>query len=72
MSAEKTTQDRLLDLELHLAEVMRVNDDLSSIVASQQKEVERLSKLVQLLVQREAEREAEGGEYIADQRPPHW
>jgi len=24
------------------------------------------------LMQREAERESEGIEYVADQRPPHW
>jgi hypothetical protein len=25
-----------------------------------------------MLMQREAERESEGIEYVADQRPPHW
>ena len=72
MSNDKTTEARLIDVETHLADMIRVNDDLSLIVAKQQKELDRLGKLVQLLVQREAERESDGGEYIADQRPPHW
>ncbi len=72
MSNDKTTEARLIDVETHLADMIRVNDDLSLIVAKQQKELDRLGKLVQLLVQREAERESDGGEYVADQRPPHW
>jgi SlyX protein len=68
----KPTDQRLTDIEIHLADVIRVNDDLSLIVAKQQKELDRLGKLVQLLVEREAEREADGGEFVADQRPPHW
>jgi len=50
----------------------RVNDDLSDIVAQQQTKIARLEKRVDLLMAREAEREAQGGEYLADQRPPHW
>lgn len=72
MSNDKTTEARLIEVETHLADMIRVNDDLSLIVAKQQKELDRLGKLVQLLVQREAERESDGGEYVADQRPPHW
>ena len=68
----KPTDQRLTDIEIHLADVIRVNDDLSLIVARQQKELDRLGKLVQLLVEREAERESDGGEFVADQRPPHW
>ena len=68
----KPTDQRLTDIEIHLADVTRVNDDLSLIVAKQQKELDRLGKLVQLLVEREAERESDGGEFVADQRPPHW
>lgn len=68
----KPTDQRLTDIEIHLADVSRVNDDLSLIVARQQKELDRLGKLVQLLVEREAERESDGGEFVADQRPPHW
>ncbi len=68
----KPTDQRLTDIEIHLADVIRVNDDLSLIVAKQQKELDRLGKLVQLLVEREAERESDGGEFVADQRPPHW
>lgn len=63
-----------LDLvEERLAHLMRSVDDLSDIVAAQRKELDRLNRLVGLLVEREAEREALGGESpSANQRPPHW
>lgn len=59
-----------LDLvEERLAHLMRSVDDLSDIVAAQRKELDRLNRLVGLLV----EREALGGESpSANQRPPHW
>jgi SlyX protein len=42
-------------------------------VARQETEIARLSRLVGLLTEREAEREAEGGAIpLADQKPPHW
>lgn len=63
-----------LDLvEERLAHLMRSVDDLSDIVAAQRKELDRLNRLVGLLVEREAEREALGGESPSvNQRPPHW
>ena len=42
-------------------------------MAQQAVEIERLGRRVGLLMEREAEREAEGGGIpLADQRPPHW
>ena len=53
---------------------MRAVDDLSDVVARQSGEIDRLVRLNHLLMEREAGREAEGGEGIAlaDQKPPHW
>ncbi|MBN2629944.1 MAG: SlyX family protein [Rhodobacteraceae bacterium] len=60
-------------LEERIAHLMRAVDDLSDVVAAQRKELDRLTRLVGLLVEREAEREAQGGESpAANQRPPHW
>ena len=63
---------RLVDIETALAHLSKVNDELSDIVADQFKRVEALERRVEMLMQREAERESEGIDYVADQRPPHW
>ncbi len=63
--------DKTEELIAHLA---RVSDDLSQIVARQEAQIARLERRVEMLSQREAERELEagGGIPLADQRPPHW
>lgn len=59
--------------EEELAHLRRTVDDLSEVVAGQAREIERLARRVGLLMEREAEREVEGGTIpLADQRPPHW
>jgi len=56
-----------------MAHLMRAVDDLSDVVTVQRREIDRLTKLVGLLVEREAEREAGMGDApAADVRPPHW
>lgn len=62
------------DLEEKLAHLERTVDELSDVVARQQGEIDRLTRLAQMLAAREAEREvAEGSSVpVADQRPPHW
>jgi SlyX protein len=63
----------LTRLEEQIAHLTRVTDDLSEVVARQEREIARLSRLVGLLTEREAEREAAGGTIpLADQKPPHW
>ncbi|WP_435166551.1 SlyX family protein [Falsirhodobacter sp. 1013] len=65
--------DRIERSEEQIAHLTRMVDDLSEIVTRQTREIERLSRRVGLLMEREAEREAEGGTLpLADQRPPHW
>ncbi len=60
-------------LEEKVAHLMRTVDDLSDIVAAQATEIDRLTRLVRMLVEREAEREAMAGEGpAANVRPPHW
>lgn len=65
--------ERILRLEEAVAHLGRVVEDLSEVVARQEREILRLSRRVGLLMEREAEREAEGGTIpLADQKPPHW
>lgn len=61
------------DIEECVAHLTRAVDDLSDVVARQARELDRLTRLVGLLTEREAEREALGGEAPeADVPPPHW
>jgi SlyX protein len=63
----------LTRLEEQIAHLTRVTDDLSEVVARQEREIARLSRLVGLLAEREAQREADGGTIpLADEKPPHW
>jgi len=66
--------DRIVALEETLAHIARTVEELSEVIARQDGEIDRLSRRVALLSQREAEREAEDGAQIplADQKPPHW
>ena len=62
-------------LEEHIAELLRNVDDLSDVIARQQKEIDQLTRQVAMLMQREAQREADGGGghvFTGDERPPHW
>ena len=60
-------------LEERIAHLTRAVDDLSEIVARQTQEIDRLTRRVAMLMEREAEREADGGALpMEDERPPHW
>ncbi|MDT1061759.1 SlyX family protein [Paracoccus sp. CPCC 101403] len=70
---DKQALERTERLEEAVAHLTRITDDLSGIVARQEGEIARLLRRLDLLMEREAEREAEGGTIpLADQRPPHW
>jgi SlyX protein len=65
--------DRTQKTEEHLAHLTRMLEDLSDVVTRQEAEIARLARRVGLLLEREAEREADPGSVpLADQRPPHW
>ncbi|WP_172300405.1 SlyX family protein [Pseudoruegeria sp. HB172150] len=67
-------EDRVAALEEKLAHLQRVADDLSDEVASQAREITLLKRRLGMLMEKEAEREAEASNTIplADQKPPHW
>jgi SlyX protein len=61
-------------LEEQIAHLIRTVDDLSDIVARQEAEIALLTRRVQVLMEREGAREAQGGGgvVIGDERPPHY
>jgi len=61
-------------LEEKIAHLTRTVDEVSDIVARQEREIERLTHRVKMLMEREASREYDAGGSIplADQKPPHW
>ncbi|QBY00184.1 SlyX family protein [Rhodophyticola sp. CCM32] len=64
----------ITDLEEQIAHLMRVVEDLSEVAARQDGEIAALTRRVEMLMMREAEREVDGGGTVtmADARPPHW
>jgi len=68
------SNEQIKTLEEQIAHLVRVVDDLSDIIARQDTEVTLLNKRVQMLMEREARREADSGgsEAFIDQKPPHW
>lgn len=70
---DKHAHERIERLEEAVAHLTRVSDDLSGVVARQEEVIARLMRRTGLLMEREAEREVDGGTIpLADQRPPHW
>jgi len=61
-------------LEEQIAHLTRATDELSDIVARQEREIAILTRRVQLLMEREGTREAQGGGgvVVSDERPPHY
>lgn len=67
-------EQRLTDLEETAAHLTREVEDLSAVVAGQAHEIALLTRKVQLLMEREAQREAAEGAAVVmgDERPPHY
>ncbi|WP_166416962.1 SlyX family protein [Cochlodiniinecator piscidefendens] len=66
--------DDLMKLQELTAHLTRSVEELSDVVARQEKEITLLTNRVRMLMEREASREMETGGSIpmADQPPPHW
>ena len=64
----------MTQIEETLAHLTRTVEDLSDVVARQEREIETLKRRVQMLLEREAERQSEGGGgvVLGDDRPPQW
>ncbi len=61
-------------LEEKISHLIRAVDDLSDTVAQQQRDIDVLTRRVAMLMQREAEREADAssGIYMGNEKPPHY
>jgi SlyX protein len=61
-------------IEEQIAHLIRSVDDLSDVVLRQQTQIDQLDRRIQMLMRREAEREAgsSSGMPPADRKPPHW
>jgi len=64
----------MTDIEEKLAHLIRTVDDLSDVIARQDREIDRLRLRVEMLLTREAARqgESDGGVILGDERPPHY
>ena len=69
-----TMENRINALEEQIAHLTRTVEDLSDIVARQERELALVTRRAQMLMAREAEREAQGGGgvVVGDERPPHY
>jgi SlyX protein len=61
-------------LQERIAHLERTVEDLSDVIARQDRAIARLEARIALLLEREAEREAaaSGGVVLGDERPPHY
>ncbi len=68
------SRDEITRLQEEVAHLSRAVDDLSEVVIRQEREIATLTRRLELLMQRAAERELEEGGTLplADQKPPHW
>ncbi len=61
-------------LEEQIAYLNRTVDELNEVVARQQTDIDQLKRRVGMLMEREANREADstGAAVFGDERPPHY
>ena len=61
-------------LEEQIAHLTRTVEELNEVVTRQQADLDTLTRRVQMLMEREAEREQaqSGGIILGDERPPHY
>lgn len=66
--------DKIIALEERIAHLSTTLDEMSDEMARQGREIDVLTRRVEMLMQREAQREADdsGSIPLADQKPPHW
>ncbi|WP_293577649.1 SlyX family protein [Phaeobacter sp.] len=61
-------------LEEQIAHLIRTVDELSDVINRQQSEIDQLTHRVAMLMERERNREQDGGGGVVfgDERPPHY
>ncbi|HBZ43379.1 MAG TPA: SlyX protein [Maritimibacter sp.] len=66
--------ERVTQLEEQVAYLTRTVEDLSDVIARQDRDLDQIKRQAQMLMEREAQREMDVGGTVplADQKPPHW
>ena len=70
-NVDNSMSSRLAETETKISYLMKDIDDLSEIVTKQGRELEKLTKRVGFLMQKENERDDLSGIVLGD-KPPHW
>ena len=70
-NVDNSMRSRLAETETKISYLMKDIDDLSEIVTKQGRELEKLTKQVSFLMQKENERDDLSGIVLGD-KPPHW
>ena len=70
-NGDNSMSPRLAEAEVKISYLMKDIDDLSEIVTKQGRELDKLTKQVSFLMQKENERDDLSGIVLGD-KPPHW
>ena len=70
-NVDKSMSPRLAETETKISYLIKDIDDLSEIVTKQGRELDKLTKQVSFLMQKENERDDLSGIVLGD-KPPHW
>ena len=66
------TEKNIDKIEADNSEIIRNKQDLSDVVAAQNKEISKIRDRLQWLLEREFERQNIESAVMADKPPPHW
>jgi SlyX protein len=72
MILNEQTEKNIEKIEAVISELIRSNEDLSDVVAAQDKEISKMRDRLQWLLEREFERQNTERAVMADKPPPHW
>lgn len=59
-------------LETRIAHLERMVEELSDVIARQDREMQQLSRKLTMVIERQGQPEPDGGVFLGDQKPPHW
>ena len=68
----KQMEERIEKIEAVISNLVRNSEDLSDIVAAQDKEISRIKDSLQWLLEREFERQKAENTVPDEKLPPHW
>ncbi|MFT7643769.1 MAG: SlyX protein [Pirellulaceae bacterium] len=71
---QKSIEQRITDVEAHLAHLQKINDELSNVMFGQQKQIAAMEKLIGHLQNRigDIKFQEEEPRTLEDDRPPHY